>query len=203
MKEKVKKAVYLLGVCIAWPCAGWAAEKGRPLESLNVDKTFQGADAGKKMETKKYEGDLKANTSFSKTFNTGGLFKTSKAVFPDKKFTAPTLRMDQQYPVSSYAVGPNTTLRGLTKSPIESKSSPFSSKGTPRGFAKNFAVRPYAGPEAALFKQNVAATGKSLGGIKDLPDHSLTIDEVRELLNRETTGKSARSPLPESSEPKN
>ena len=186
------------------PSGVWAAngQPAQPVQNSTVSKTFDGGNVGKKVEPKKYDGDLKSNTTFSKTFNPGAAFKTKTAVLPDKKVTVPAFRLDQRYPVSSYPVGTNTTLRAFNQTPIESKNSPFSSKGTPQGFAKTFAVRSYAGPEAVRMKQNVETAEKGLGGMKDLPDRSLTIDEVRELLNRDTTGKSSRAPLPESSEAK-
>jgi hypothetical protein len=199
---KVKKDVYHLAAFMAILCSAQGAEKALSPEGA-TGKVYQGGNVETKVETKKYEGELKANSAFSKKFDTGAAFKTKSAVLPDKKLALPTLRFDEQYPVSSYSAATNMNWRALSQTPIEPKNSPFSSKGTASGFAKNYAVRPYAGREMVRMKQNVAEANKALGGIKDLPDRSLTIDEVRELLNRDSVGKSSRPPLPETPEAKN
>jgi hypothetical protein len=198
---KVKKDVYHLAAFMAILCSAQGAEEVRSLQS-KTNKVYQGGNVETKVETKKFE-DLKASAAFSKKFDTGMAFKTKSAVLTDKKLELPVLRFDEQYPVSSYSAATNMNWRALSQTPIEPKNSPFSSKGTASGFAKSYAVRPYAGREMARMKQNVEEAGKALGGIKDLPDRSLTIDEVRELLNRDSVGKSSRPPLPETPEAKN
>ncbi len=125
-----------------------------------------------------------ANTSFNKSFATkgaDGLFGQSADV-GGKEFLPPSVTMDKTYAARSYALPGNFTGYDESKPNIALKESGFSSQSA-LGYNRMIEMPTYTGPEADRIKQDMEMIDKTLGSAKDLPNRSLTVQEVRDLLN--------------------
>lgn len=136
-----------------------------------------------------------ANTSFNKSFATKG----AEGVFGQtanvggKEFLPPSVTMDKTYAARSYALPGNFTGFDENKPNIPLKESGFSSQSA-LGYNRMIDMPTYTGPEAERIKQDMEAIDKTLGNAKDLPNRSLSVQEVRDLLNH--NAKPGKDPAP-------
>lgn len=161
------------------------------------NKTFQ----GKGVDMPSFKGG-KENTMFDKTFNAPQANWNKEANIGGHDILAPELHFDKTYPAQSASDWVTRSAQGMDRSSsIPNRTSRFADIKRPDGFDRTFEVRTYEGPEAARIKNNVAAVSNGLSGMKDVPDRNLTIDEVKNILNRDTTPqKPAADLVPEKSD---
>lgn len=156
--------------------------------NFNPDKKEASVFANKTFDLGENKTSVFSNTysGFNKTFQTGSadyLF-SKDAPINSKPFVSPVLTMTQSYAVRSFPMPANFTGYDKTSS-IPLTSSTFANMGA-KGFDHTIDPPTYNGPEAQRMKQDMANVDKVLAGSKDLPNKSLTVDEVRALLNHNT-----------------
>lgn len=125
-----------------------------------------------------------SNTSFNKSFTTkgaDGLFGRTANV-GGKDFIPPSVTMDKTYVARSYTLPGNFTGYDENTPNIPMKASLYSSQSA-AGFNRTIDMPTYTGPEAQKIKRDMEEINKTLGNTKDLPNRSLTVQEVRDLLN--------------------
>lgn len=125
-----------------------------------------------------------SNSSFNKSFATkgaDGVFGQT-ANIGGKEFVPPSAAVDKTYAARSYALPGNFTGFDQSTPNIPMKASLYSSQ-TAAGFNRAIDMPTYTGPEAQRIKQDMEEIDKTLGNTKDLPNRSLSVQEVRDLLN--------------------
>lgn len=125
-----------------------------------------------------------SNSSFDKTFatkNADSVFNHS-ADMNGKEITLPSASMNKSYAARSYSLPGYFTGFDNSTNSLPMKSSAFASQNA-SGFNRTFDMPTYTGPEAERIRKDMQEIDKTLANTKDLPDRSLSVQEVRDLLN--------------------
>jgi hypothetical protein len=124
--------------------------------SANFDKAFE----------------TNSSSSFDKEYNLGNKeFKTSDVLF-DKQYATKDLDLDSK-------VSP----LGDHVSSLKIFDHPWSSRNAV-GYDKELPNKEYTGRESKLVMRDMTEIYKKLNSVKDIPDRDITIDEVRDLVNK-------------------
>ena len=146
----------------------------------------------KNLEFKEFDmnsfGDSKGQSSFfDKAFTTKSFTLYDKEYnFGGKEFVAPTLDFNKQFATKDLDFNSKASpYSQKSSSSFKFTDAPWASRQVAPGFDKQVEMKEYTGPEAQLVKRDIAEIYKTLNSMKNIPDHDLTIDEVRDLVNKD------------------
>jgi hypothetical protein len=128
----------------------------------------------------------------------------TKATFRTTSFTGTSASgLDKPFPTTEANLGPNQTavLGATTTSPDQNRTAALNGQTVPM-FASFMADKTFQGTEADAAHQHLKRLGNGQIEVSDLPNRTLTIDEVRDLLNHGFKPNTA-APPPEASKPLN
>jgi hypothetical protein len=155
------------------------AEKQIPLKEFNATQFQRSPTASepfmKTFPTKEFNG-------FNSTAQLGG-----------RPIDAPTLNFQKTFPTGNSTLSNKTFLTPDQSSVWQRPSLLFSDQKNATGFDKKVAAKEYQGRYAEAMKQDMRKITDQLGSISQMPDRTMTIEEVKELLNRDLAPKSTSS----------
>ncbi len=148
---------------------------------------------GKGFETKSFSfGEGGSAPGFNKSFSTGGSHLTKSSHFGEKSFLLPNQTAGlNPYPVGTFSLGDKQPFSKLS-SDYGDKSFSMSDRKVD-GMDRGYEVKPYLGKENSRIQSDLKTIRETLGGIKDLPERPLTIEEVKALVNKDSRPASADS----------
>jgi hypothetical protein len=175
-------SIYLFFTCLA------AARAEEPFTTETA--TQQSNTLGQKMfETKEFTGFGGRTSSLEgKTFVLPGTssFQNQTASGFSKELNLPQANFNRDIPLKVFRLEDKLSLRTDAEPFSTATRSSLAGQETAPGFDKTFATKEYTGPEAEKMRRDVQAITEGLSKIKDIPDRTLSIQEVKELLNKDT-----------------
>ncbi len=148
-------------------------KKAQGFDSSFLSKSNREGDFGKKSEL----FDKKFETSPSPSFG-------KSATGFEKKFeTSTSSPFNKSYPIESKSFTVKSAELGKESS-FQKKSSDLMQKGS-AGFDKQFETRAYNGPETPQAQKEIRELLKQKGGNSKSGDRPLSIEEVKEIVNRD------------------
>jgi hypothetical protein len=160
---------------------------------LSAKDVFKAPAETSSFANKTFEGKSFATKTFDpQTASLGNKTVESSASsfnkeFEAKTWTGPTANssFDRTFPAKE-AILPGAKGSPFEKNVILLGESSFALMGPPKNANRSIVMNAYAGPEADLMSKDLKKVSDTLGGLKDLPDRTLSIEEVKNLLNRDT-----------------
>jgi hypothetical protein len=145
--------------------------------------------SGKNLETKEFAGfGNKTSNLADKQFplpSTSGWLDKSAPGF-SKNLLMPEVRFNREYPTKAFRLDQRLSLRTDGATFNTAQRSPLDAQNANASWNKILPIREYAGREAALIQHEHEVILSGLSKIKDLPDHDLSIAEVKALLNKDS-----------------
>ncbi len=179
----------LCAFCLAvpgWLLAGDVQWGG----SSSFDENKEYKDFNKNLEFKslnpdEFGSDKGGANFFNKSFSTKDLDLFDKEYNSGKKDIIPKdLDFNKDYPTKDLDFTSKES--SFSEHPLTFKTdkTPWEGRKSLVGFNKQVEAKEYTGPFAPTMRKTIVEVNKGLNSNHELPDHDLTIDEVKELLNK-------------------
>jgi hypothetical protein len=163
-----------------------AQEKPSDETPREQEKSVTGLNHSTSLTPKNFQSpNLDKPTSLSeKTFETHSSSFGKEALGFEKKFETPEASFNKTYPMQSKSYEVKSSDLGKSSS-LQNKQSDLTDKNT-SGLDKKFETKAYEGPETPQANREISDILRQKGGDPKAGDRPLTIQEVKQIVNRDS-----------------